>query len=324
MPEIWDPQFFVSPASAGEQFSNRTAAVLLKLQQERVTGIAWLETGARGSATRRAIACCDGLILYAGADVPTPRTFIAELARYASIDTLDSVLEFAAARTSIQSVLRVLVGLEILCWPEIIAAARQQAIAILGELGRGARLVAFEPNLAAFDLRYEDRDAGFTVDALLAESWLDGTGREAIAAVAPANVWEGPGTSSGDDGADVAKPTVLVAEDSSVVRALVARVLGRDYEAIVCNCGLEAIAVLDTREDIALVLLDLTLPDIDGSTLCRALRGNRRYEGLPIVLLAGRRGLVERARAYLAGATHFLTKPVKPAELLAVVGQYAA
>jgi twitching motility two-component system response regulator PilG len=65
--------------------------------------------------------------------------------------------------------------------------------------------------------------------------------------------------------------------------------------------------------------MDINMPDIDGYELCRMLRQSRQLKDVPIVMLTGRDGLIDRLRAQLVGANSYLTKPFAPEQLMQAV-----
>lgn len=309
--QLQRPQVSTADFRKSEDFSGRLTDILLDLQREDATGIAWVEVLLDNEISQRVIVLRNGSLIYAGKGIPTPHEFVAELARYARVGVLETVLEFAAKRSSIQSVLRAMVEIGVLQWPEIAAAARQQALAVLEGLHAVTGRVRFERDLAAFDLHYDEREAGFSVEALLLECKLR-RDKQAPSAPLPADKAQG------------GKPVILSVDDSTIAQALVKRALRQDYDTIACGCTIDALGILKQREDISAILLDLTLPDVDGLDFCRMLRRIEKYKGLPIVMLTARNGMMDRVRGRFAGTTHFLTKPVKTVELLAILARYVA
>ncbi|PZV14550.1 MAG: hypothetical protein DCF20_12720 [Pseudanabaena sp.] len=75
------------------------------------------------------------------------------------------------------------------------------------------------------------------------------------------------------------------------------------------------------RQKPALILMDITMPEIDGYELCTMLRQSRHMRNVPIVMFTGRDGLIDRMRAQLAGANDYITKPVNADKLIAKVQQ---
>lgn len=108
---------------------------------------------------------------------------------------------------------------------------------------------------------------------------------------------------------------VLAVEDDDALLASLARVLAREgYEVVSASDGSRGLA-LALRGDADVIVLDLTLPSLDGFKFLAALRseGNRT----PVLVLSGRREELDKVMALDLGADDYLTKPFSPAELLA-------
>ena len=73
------------------------------------------------------------------------------------------------------------------------------------------------------------------------------------------------------------------------------------------------------RHKPALILMDITMPEIDGYELCTMLRKSRHLRNVPIVMFTGRDGIIDRMRAQLAGANDYITKPVNADKLITKV-----
>jgi twitching motility two-component system response regulator PilG len=71
-----------------------------------------------------------------------------------------------------------------------------------------------------------------------------------------------------------------------------------------------------------LILMDITMPDINGYKLCSLFRASEALAETPIIMVTGNKGLVDRVRANLVGATDYLTKPFTEQDLLALVEKY--
>lgn len=110
---------------------------------------------------------------------------------------------------------------------------------------------------------------------------------------------------------------VLVVDDSPTIRRMVKASLGvlPDIAFTEAANGLEAIEHL-ALERVALVILDLNMPDLHGLDVLRFLRGHRTYRDVPVIVLTTRSDVTSREAAMTAGASEYLTKPFTP-ELLA-------
>ena len=68
-----------------------------------------------------------------------------------------------------------------------------------------------------------------------------------------------------------------------------------------------------------LILMDLTMPEMDGIDACRRIKSDPRFQDIPIIVVTAQDELNHLEDAFAAGATDFITKSVKQAELLARV-----
>ncbi|MGF0118572.1 response regulator transcription factor [Promicromonospora sp. Marseille-Q5078] len=106
---------------------------------------------------------------------------------------------------------------------------------------------------------------------------------------------------------------LLVVEDDDHVAGALVSVLGRHgYEVVRARDGASALRELSPRTD--MVLLDLTLPDIDGFEVCRRIR---RVSDTPIIMVTARTRLDARIRGLEMGADDYVTKPYDVREVLA-------
>jgi twitching motility two-component system response regulator PilG len=71
-----------------------------------------------------------------------------------------------------------------------------------------------------------------------------------------------------------------------------------------------------------LIFCDITMPELDGYELCAMLRKSIAFSQIPIIMLTGKDGFIDRIKARMVGATEYLTKPFKEKELLTVVEKY--
>ncbi|EAZ89636.1 response regulator [Crocosphaera chwakensis] len=71
-----------------------------------------------------------------------------------------------------------------------------------------------------------------------------------------------------------------------------------------------------------IILLDVGMPGIDGYRLCQLIRNHHFFKTTPIIMVTGNRGLVDRAKARVAGASDYLTKPFTQSDLLKMVFRY--
>jgi CheY-like chemotaxis protein len=116
-----------------------------------------------------------------------------------------------------------------------------------------------------------------------------------------------------------AEVTILVVENEENNRCLMEQILGfAGYRYLSATNGLEALDVLD-RERIDLVLIDLSMPVLDGYRATEIIRRRPGGATLPIVAVTAHAMSEDRELALQSGCTDYLAKPYHPTELLSVV-----
>jgi DNA-binding response OmpR family regulator len=119
--------------------------------------------------------------------------------------------------------------------------------------------------------------------------------------------------SRGEEREDGLVPTVLVVEDERDIRELLRRYLERaGFTVLTTGSGAEALALMQ-REAADLMLLDLGLPDVEGSEILAELRRDRRT---PVVVLTARSAVEDRIKGLELGADDYVTKPFSPREVV--------
>jgi PleD family two-component response regulator len=110
---------------------------------------------------------------------------------------------------------------------------------------------------------------------------------------------------------------ILVVEDDPFISDALEEVLQEfGYAVTVASTGQGAVESMQARRP-DLVLLDLTLPDVDGLDLCRQLRADTRWNAVPVIALTARDHLNDRVAGLREGLDDYLTKPFNIAELAA-------
>ncbi|HEY0972050.1 MAG TPA: ATPase, T2SS/T4P/T4SS family [Gemmatimonadales bacterium] len=113
------------------------------------------------------------------------------------------------------------------------------------------------------------------------------------------------------------RPTVLLVEDEAPLRSVLGDLLVREgYDVVEASDGIEALELVD-RAAPDLVVLDLTLPRLDGYAVLSRLRTRRDTHDLPVVVLTAREDEEAEVRVFELGASDFLCKPFRPRALMA-------
>jgi DNA-binding response OmpR family regulator len=108
--------------------------------------------------------------------------------------------------------------------------------------------------------------------------------------------------------------SVLLVEDEENLASLVQAYLEREgYSVVAVGSGAEALSALE-QQPVRLVVLDLTLPDMDGLEVCRQIRAR---SSVPVVMLTARDDEVDRLAGLDVGADDYIGKPFSPKELVA-------
>lgn len=112
-------------------------------------------------------------------------------------------------------------------------------------------------------------------------------------------------------------PTLIVCvDDSKTVQKQVKMTLeAGGYQVLGISDPTIALKTLAHHQP-AVILLDINMPKLNGYDLCSLLRKSQKFKEIPIVMLTGRDGMIDRVRAKLVGATDYLTKPCDPNKLI--------
>lgn len=115
---------------------------------------------------------------------------------------------------------------------------------------------------------------------------------------------------------------ILCIDDSEHICFVMEEILrGAGYRVATVQEAVEAAStVLRQRPDF--IFLDLIMPVVNGYELCKQLRRVSIFKSIPIVILSGNDGMVDRVRAKMVGATDFLSKPIDEAQVLKAVRHY--
>ena len=110
--------------------------------------------------------------------------------------------------------------------------------------------------------------------------------------------------------------TILIVDDQPDNREMLAALLGQEgYRTLTAAGGMEAMDVIanDTPQ---LILLDVSMPDMDGYAVASLLKADPKTAGIPIIMVTAHTGRGARVVGLHTGAEDYLTKPVDAPELL--------
>jgi CheY-like chemotaxis protein/signal transduction histidine kinase/HAMP domain-containing protein len=115
------------------------------------------------------------------------------------------------------------------------------------------------------------------------------------------------------------RAVLLVDDDIRNIFALSSVLERRGMVVLTATTGSEALAVLNSRADVAIVLMDIMMPGMDGYETIHAIRTTPKYRRLPILALTAKAMKGDREKCLEAGASDYLAKPVNTEQLLSAL-----
>jgi CheY-like chemotaxis protein len=112
---------------------------------------------------------------------------------------------------------------------------------------------------------------------------------------------------------------LVVDDDFRNIFAMTALLERGNAIVTVAESGPDAIAILDDKPEIDIVLMDIMMPVMDGYATIRAIRAMESCKALPIIAVTGKVLAGERQRCLDAGANDYVSKPVDTGELMAAI-----
>jgi len=96
----------------------------------------------------------------------------------------------------------------------------------------------------------------------------------------------------------------------------------RGMQVLTAENGRDAVALVENQEDIAMVLMDIMMPGMDGYETIRAIRAQPELRSLPIIALTAKAMKGDREKCIEAGASDYIAKPVHTDQLLSLLRQW--
>jgi HAMP domain-containing protein/CheY-like chemotaxis protein/signal transduction histidine kinase len=121
------------------------------------------------------------------------------------------------------------------------------------------------------------------------------------------------------DEALTGKKVLVVDDDMRNIFALSSVLERRGMEVLTAGTGREAISMLESTPDVAIVLMDIMMPEMDGYATMQVIRQNAMFRRLPIIALTAKAMKGDREKCLEAGASEYLAKPVNTEQLLSAL-----
>lgn len=113
-----------------------------------------------------------------------------------------------------------------------------------------------------------------------------------------------------DGSADaMTKSRILVTDDSEINRVMLTEMLGKKYDFLYAGNGLEATDLLEHEKDIALMLLDVNMPEMNGLDVLRVMNERQWIEDIPVIIISAEDGSEFISKAYSLGVTDYISRP---------------
>ena len=109
------------------------------------------------------------------------------------------------------------------------------------------------------------------------------------------------------------KPTILVVDDMTTTLLLLHDLLKDTYEVKIAKSGTKALEILESPNDIDLILLDIEMPDINGYEVCKILKNNEQTKNIPVIFVTARNSEEDEEYGLNLGAIDYITKPFNKA-----------
>ena len=106
------------------------------------------------------------------------------------------------------------------------------------------------------------------------------------------------------------KEKILIVDDSELNRAILADMLGEEYDIVEAENGLEGVGILQKMgTELSLVLLDIVMPEMDGFGVLDTMHQNHWIDDIPVIMISAESGSSHIERAYELGVTDFIARP---------------
>ena len=120
------------------------------------------------------------------------------------------------------------------------------------------------------------------------------------------------------------KSILVVDDDADIRHSLTEILVDEGYDALTAGNGREALSMIRANHLPSLIVLDLTMPIMDGYEATRRIRANPDMTTIPIIAVTSYALAGDEAKALAAGCNAYVTKPFSPRALLAKVREYLA
>ena len=119
----------------------------------------------------------------------------------------------------------------------------------------------------------------------------------------------------------MAKNILIIDDAQDIVKALSIRLKAHRYEVITAFDGQKGLDMARSRRP-DLIILDLSLPKLDGYKVCQNLKNDPQYKHIPIIMFTAKQGAEDEVLGLEMGAEEYVNKPFEPEELMEKIKKY--
>ena len=118
------------------------------------------------------------------------------------------------------------------------------------------------------------------------------------------------------------KKVLIIDDDSRNIFALKAVLKAKKYSCLSANSAQEGFDILSADKDIAVVLMDMMMPDMDGYQAMAKMKSDPEMKEIPVIAVTAQAMLGDKERCLAAGAKGYVSKPVNVDELVLQLNNY--
>lgn len=115
---------------------------------------------------------------------------------------------------------------------------------------------------------------------------------------------------------------LIIDDDTKNIYALTATLKSRAFATVSAISAKDGIQLLEKDPGIAVVLMDMMMPDMDGYEAIREIKSDNKYKNLPVIAVTAQAMYGDKEKCLAAGADHYIPKPIDVDQLLAILGKY--
>lgn len=115
---------------------------------------------------------------------------------------------------------------------------------------------------------------------------------------------------------------LIIDDDNKNIYALTATLKSREFLTVSALSARDGIALLEKDPAIAVVLMDMMMPDMDGYEAIREIKCDNKYKHLAVIAVTAQAMNGDREKCLAAGADHYIPKPIDVDQLLLILSKY--